>query len=211
MGAKAFRLLNTLPTINYSDLAIVEVGSDRGEGSTEFLANFAYSKNLSFYTVDLDPFVYESNRRLCETFGRDDIVAYNMSGEDFFRNAFPPLKRRIYFLYLDNFDFIFDAIKGKDWVHDQILSYQKLGLTLNNSNSRRAHFLQSLFALPFMNSKSHILFDDTFKLDSDRCWDGKGGDAIVLLENLGWKLTHCNPSPNEQWLGYAFFSSPGYD
>ncbi len=37
--------------------------------------------------------------------------------------------KKIFFLYLDNFDFIYDAIIGKNFVKKQIQDYEKRGVT----------------------------------------------------------------------------------
>ena len=142
-------------------LCIVEIGSERGEGSTAFLAETASRLGMAFYTIDFDSAQADAATSICARFANPNILAFHMTGEDFLTNVFPKLGKQIFFLYLDNFDFIYDGIVGQ--CNDLISRYAELGTKMNNENSKDAHLRQAELALPFTYEGSIILCDDTFK------------------------------------------------
>jgi hypothetical protein len=110
--------------------------------------DFARRYGVSFYTVDFDPAQYENARRICESGNSDtnsvEIKAFCMKGEDFLSDVFPSMNKCIMFLYLDNFDFIYDHLVGL--VDNQISTYKNLGVTMNNKNSKLVHLKQTQLA-----------------------------------------------------------------
>ena len=75
-GAAAYKLL-----AEYADDLdagnMIEIGSDRGEGSTRWLAEFAARNGRSFFTVDFSPEGYLNGQRACGP------CAFKGMGEDF--------------------------------------------------------------------------------------------------------------------------------
>jgi hypothetical protein len=203
MGAKKYTYVKTLiPTIDTyksEGACIVEIGSERGEGSTSFLANFAKIHEIPFYTVDFDPAQYATADAICRKMDDPNIRAFCMKGEDFFTNVFPSLNNTIAFLYLDNFDFIYDHLVGH--VDHQISAYQALGVTMNNRNSKRAHLKQTQLAEPFMHPLGFILCDDTFRRGPE--WDGKCAYAIPYLLSREWQIVESDPGSSAPDNGYA--------
>ena len=75
-GAAAYRLLE-----EYADDLdpgiMIEIGSDRGEGSTRWLAEFAAQGGRDFFTVDFSPEGFHNAYRSC------GACAFKGMGEDF--------------------------------------------------------------------------------------------------------------------------------
>lgn len=183
MGARAYTLVdNYAPSIAAS---IVEIGGERGEGSTSFLKHFAQRRGVPFHTVDM--------------------VNTGMTGEAWLQDVFPALNERIAFAYLDNFDWTFETFKNEPWLKQQIADYAKAGIAMTNANSMAVHLEQTQRLLPFAADDCAILFDDTWQLP-DGTWTGKGGTAIPWILARGWRiLESVRPSP-EPLDGFALIA-----
>ena len=97
MGAQAYGLIEQVPFLPSE--CVVELGSERGEGSTRYFVEFCGGGGIPFYTVDPDRNGgYATALELARTH------AFCMTGEDFLREVFPSFELRIKFAYLDNFD-----------------------------------------------------------------------------------------------------------
>lgn len=182
MGARAYDLINSV--IQYHKGGVVlEIGMERGEGSTKFFNDFCKKNNLEFYSVDFDPNTHLSIK------GLDWVKPVNMTGEDFLLNHFKDKNQKIFFAYLDNFDYIFDHIRGHQQIIDQQNRYKEYGLDMddNNHSSHRAHLLQAvLIDVDFAAESCFFLFDDTWKEKEQ--WYGKGALAVPYLIAKGYKI-----------------------
>lgn len=202
MGAGAFRIIEKYQ--KYLNGDIVEIGSERGEGSTSFFHQFAQAKNLNFYSVDMEHNSYQN------AFNIIGDNAYHMRGEDFLMNDYSKKQAKITFLYLDNFDFIYPYIAQKPFIQEQIAAYKRNGLEMNNDNSKKAHFDQMQLVLNnFLADFCYILFDDTYINDYGH-FDGKGGTCVPALLRKGWVMADYNftGQPHESWCGfYRYFKA----
>jgi hypothetical protein len=180
VGARAYPLIE-----NYArsvTASIVEIGGERGEGSTSFFQRFAAKKEVPFHTVDM--------------------VNTGYTGERWLREVFPAKQERVSFAYLDNFDWTFETFKSEPWLLQQVADYAKAGIVMNNANSMAAHLEQTQLLEPFAATDCAILFDDTWRLP-DGPWTGKGGTAIPWLLSRGWRiLESVRPCP-ETLDGFA--------
>lgn len=207
MGAKKYtfieKFIPNLWAYRPSNPCIVEIGSERGEGSTRYFVDFARRYGISFYTVDFDPVQYENAKRMCESGDSDtdsvEIKAFCMKGEDFLADVFPSMNKSIMFLYLDNFDFIYDHLVGL--VDDQISTYKNLGVTMNNKNSKLVHLKQTQLAEPFIHHHGVVLCDDTFKRGDE--WDGKCSLAVPYLLSRGWHIIETDHGTQHHANGYV--------
>jgi hypothetical protein len=86
--------------------SFVEVGSDRGEGSTAWLNHFAARTGRDFFSADFAPEGFENARRVCGS------CAYRGLGEDFLSTEFSRVSKsgQISFAYLDNYDWIWAGV-----------------------------------------------------------------------------------------------------
>lgn len=201
MGASAYTLIE-----HYKDLIlgqfIIEIGSSRGEGSTDYLLKFSKQNHKKLITVDVRPDVIDYYNNLQD----NTIQALNDS-----ENFIGKIEHDVCFAYLDGFDYIppDDSINHQ-WMKDMIEDYKQRNpdsphLWLTNENSSRHHLEKTKKLLPLMSNRSIFLFDDTF-VPADlkhvtwfkdafdpsskeyTSWHGKGATAVPYLISLGWSV-----------------------
>lgn len=161
MSANAYKIIDEVVFLPAD--TIVEVGSERGGGSTEYLRRTAKEQGIPFYSVDIDPQI-------------NGVI--RSSGEAWLKT----FKKPIGFAYLDNYDYIFDSIRDKEWVKKQREDYKRLGIMLSNSDSEKAHLDQSKLVHMLSRVGTIIVIDDTW-LERGK-WAGKGARAVpYLLDN----------------------------
>jgi hypothetical protein len=177
---------------------VVEIGSERGEGSTLFLSNFAKANNLNFYSVDFESKAHQKAKNIIEG------NAFQMIGEDFL-DRYEKSKDKIACAYLDNFDFEFDCLVGSRLIEQQKKSYSGYGIELSNENSKKAHLVQTKKVVKHAAETCIIIFDDTFKRGEIGDYDGKGGAAVPYLLDVGWYI--LDASPPRVNGGYVIFSN----
>lgn len=180
-------ILEYMPDLKGS---ILEIGSGRGDGSTDFFAGFVYGFNyqLNFYTVDFAKDPYLHAKRLAARI--PNMKAFRMTGEDFMRSVFPSTGDKICWAYLDNADWNWyegDA-QEPEWIKEQRHIYQEAGIEYSNAASALAHLQQSKLVHEHAADRCFIHFDDTWLAYGN--YTGKGGTAIHWLLNNGWKVIH---------------------
>jgi hypothetical protein len=191
MGAQLHYLL-----LDYEEQlngAIIEIGSDQGEKSTDFYAGFVYKKQqFNFYTVDIDKTVSDRAKKLAEKV--PNMESYCTSGEKFLKKVFPTFNEKICYAYLDNFDW--NSHEGTprdewpDWMIQIEDEYKARGVELTQQNSAAAHLRQAMLIEPFAADKCLIQFDDTYgEIDN---LGGKGMTAVPYLRNKGWNILVCD-------------------
>ncbi|MCX7744166.1 MAG: hypothetical protein N2167_06330 [Flavobacteriales bacterium] len=162
-------------------LAIIEIGSQRGTGSTHRLCRFASQNNMHFITVDAD----ENNAK-----GAAEIIAavdnhfeaHHQLGEIFLRNY---SKKNIGICYLDAFDLI------TDWPHKEstIESYKKRNAEFTNEAAYKMHLDAAQEVWDKVVPGGFICFDDAWK-DNQGNWQGKGKTAIPFLLSHGYVINY---------------------
>lgn len=189
MGTTPYRLLEqkfqTLSTDSHKH-CIAEIGSERGEGSTQFFKNWAQARNIEFHTVDVTDYARSH-------FGAESGINFHVvdTGHAWCRDVLPSLGKTIKILYLDNFDWIDPNNLQYQWLQDQIAAYAERGVVMSNENSQEEHRLQAMYCLPYMDEQSIILIDDTWQdYGSPTGWNGKCGTAVPLIIEAGYTVIH---------------------
>ncbi len=186
MGARAFTLLALYkPDPGY----LVEVGSDRGEGSTAWLYDYAQRTGLSFLTADIDPVRVESADKLAPGSAR------HMEGQDLLRKTEP-----ISVAYLDGFDIIPDGGDDAGFILDQRERYRVLGHPFGNRFSHAAQLAEAEALEPRTTPRCAVICDDTF--EGPNGWEGKGAKAVPFLLDKGFRVTDTD-MPQDNSLGYT--------
>jgi hypothetical protein len=93
------KLQNYDVTVDSKHDIIVEIGSERGHGSTLWLGNLAQQLSIPFYSVDVVP-------QLSAIPGVNFCT--DISGSAWCQHKLPALHKQIKILYLDNFDWNYD-------------------------------------------------------------------------------------------------------
>ena len=81
-GGAPYRVLEELADDLDAGGSFVEIGSDRGEGSTAWLSGFASRTGRDFFSVDFAPEGHENARRVC------GVCAHRGLGEEFLSGDF---------------------------------------------------------------------------------------------------------------------------
>jgi hypothetical protein len=200
--------------VNRIDSGIwVEIGVDRGEGSTKFFADLAKDHATRFYAVDYDQ---EQIDALIQRFVElpDHVKAVQSSGEDFldnFRNLEPDA--RVSLVYLDNFDWDYWVNrKAKAWLPLQKERYlQKMGVEMTNLNSQQAHLKQAIRLMPYMSNNSIIVCDDTWFEPDEGVFLGKCSAAIPYLLSCGYEILHSDGYRNNSGAILGKFDQSSVD
>ena len=182
MGSKPYsKLENFNLTVDQNNI-VLEIGSERGEGSSLWLHEWAKQHNIEFYSVDVEHWQREQDHPEINW-----IVT--SSGSDWCKNMLPDLNKKIKVLYLDNFDWIWEPTNISWWIQKQIDSYAQRGVTMNNQNCQEEHRLQIECCLPYLDEQSVVIMDDTYYKDANKDQlTGKCATAIPLLLENGFKL-----------------------
>jgi len=203
MGASKYTLIEKVMP-HYKGGIVLEIGMERGEGSTTFFNGFCKKNNLEFYSVDFDPNLRCSIRHL------DWVIPVSTTGEDFLLNEFKEENKKIFFAYLDNFDYIFEHIRRHQQIIDQQNRYREHGLDMdeNNHNSHKAHLLQTvLIDVDFAAESCFFLFDDTWRQDEK--WFGKGALAVPYLLSKGYQIIEKAPDNGLYYEGFVLLGRGG--
>jgi cephalosporin hydroxylase len=112
---------------------ILEIGSDRYEGSTDYFAKLAQAKGIDFHTVDISD---DAKRRLPFTVATWHIA----KGSEWCQHQ---LQRRVCAVYLDNHDYVY---AGAD----------------SNEECQVEHFKQMIHILPWLTDNAVVVMDDTY-------------------------------------------------
>lgn len=153
---------------------LIEIGSERGGGSTAYLNDYALHHGLTFYTVDIDAEVYDGIRH---NYGD---AAIHSRGLDFLHLVQQPIS----VAYLDGFDWIYDP--NSDITAIQIPQYRYMGLELTNDNCQKEHLLEAEVVEQKSADRSLVIFDDTYLIE-DGIFTGKGGTAAAFLLDHGYE------------------------
>jgi len=156
----------------------VEIGSDRGEGSTRELDRLAGKYQTRLITVDVLP---SAQQHLSSELSNTEFVI--ASGSKWAR-AYQGSP--ISCLYLDNFDYIWDINENHIPTQHQMAEYANRGETMTNQNSQIEHMAQMLALYPHLTPDAVVMFDDTYQVND--CWIGKCGPAVVFLQAQGWGI-----------------------
>jgi hypothetical protein len=188
--------------------AWVEIGVDRGEGSTKFFADLAKAKGIKFYGVDADENQITRARTVLSAQGQavlgpdgqfqlaqgplpDHIELIYARGEDFLEKfAQDNPGKKFSLVYLDNFDWDY-WVGGQEesFVPAQKQHYREyMGVEMTNINSQKAHLLQAMRLMPLMTEKSIIVCDDTWYHPNEGVFIGKCSAVIPYLLLNGYTV-----------------------
>ncbi len=164
-------------------LTVVEVGSERGGGSTHTLAKFCQKHKLNLITIDPNKDTHRSAKRLLSKFNNKGFQAINAKGEEYLCSY---NKGDILLAYLDGFDVV---IREHTHKPSTIAAYQRQGIDLlkdGNKISAKVHLQATLCVEKNLVHGGMIAFDDSWHANEG--WQGKGKTAIPYLIDQGFKL-----------------------
>lgn len=188
----------------------MEIGVDRGEGSTKFFTELAKQHATKFFAVDadLDQIVRARNSlsqsgnaiigldgSITQELGEppEHVVFVHARGEAFIDklNNYDP-GGKVSLVYLDNFDWDYWVGRQEEsFVPAQKEHYKKtMGVEMTNINSQQTHLLQAIKLMPMMSENSIIVCDDTWYHPQEGVFIGKCSAVIPFLLLNGYKVLH---------------------
>ena len=160
----------------------VEIGSDRGEGSTQWLDALAADHNTNLITVDT------SSKAKSNWEGKLSNTEFVVQTGSTWAKDFNTSGHGIAVLYLDNFDYIWDINDIRPAIKLQMADYADRGVVMTNQACQTEHLKQLVALESCLNTRAVVAFDDTYCYND--CWIGKCGPAVVYLLACGWQVVH---------------------
>lgn len=167
---------------NKDEDIILEIGSDRNEGSTKFFDTYSKDLGIPFYSVDIED---DAKTRLSELQYTNWEIA---SGSTWTKDVLPTLKKKIKILYLDNFDWNHNPALPDNT--DFVEMYNKHGISWTNLNCVAEHLQQMINCLAYMAEQSVVICDDTPYQEHSGIYIGKCSAVVPLLITQGYKIVH---------------------
>lgn len=165
----------------------VEIGVERGEGSTRWFADQARQHRAThFYAVDAMQEQVQRCTALLEHNGAlpADVSVVHSRGEGFLTNLQRTIgSNRVSLAYLDNFDWDY-------WLGGQEESFvagvkaryeNELNIKMNNFNSQLTHLAQAINLHGMLSDNCIVICDDTWYEPDHGVFMGKCSAAIPFL------------------------------
>lgn len=171
-----------------ADSVFVEIGSERGEGSTVFFAKLAERHGTVLHTVDIDRVARYREYLENKGVNPDSIIWHTGEpGSTWCKQSWPSINKPISLLYLDNFDWIYDLRDVNNHIHRQIENYRTLySIEMTNENCQDEHFSQLLLLEEWLHPDGIVVLDDTYLQNG--VWTGKSGPVVVYLKQRGYQV-----------------------
>jgi len=160
---------------------IIEIGSERGQGSTKILAEMANKNSCHFITIDVMEEIYKKALVLIKGINKNFNAAC-MKGEEFLK-IYP--RKDICVLYLDAFDIEYPKKKYSE--HRKKL-YSSHGLDLSNENAWNMHLQCAENVYDKVLVGGYIVFDDTWVNKKTKEVEGKGKLAVPFLQSKNYSV-----------------------
>jgi len=166
---------------------IVEIGSDRWEGSSAYFAQMAKDNSTKLYTCDLDAECESRLRRHIPVELHPYYEFYNENGTYFAAQMMSRLsKQYIKVLYLDNYDWDWNIEIENSMIAKQRTWYTLQGIEMNNLDCQTQHLNQMLHLMPLMSRDAVVCLDDTYRHNG--VFIGKGGAVVPYLLAIGYTI-----------------------
>jgi hypothetical protein len=186
MNTKLYRNTQNYIVKIEEDSVFVEIGSaSHQEGSTLYYADLAHQYNTILHTVDLN----NTPENMLANWKQHFACQWHAGvGSDWCHNYASNIGKKISFLYLDNFDYMYSPPDG---FIEQITKYkEKFNIDMTNRACQIEHFKQILFLTPWLADDCVVIMDDTYLWNE--CWVGKCGPVVVYLQTQGFKIIDEN-------------------
>lgn len=164
----------------------VEIGVERGEGSTRWFAEQAAKRNVShFYAVDAMQDQADRCRELLKSSGfTDNTTVVHSRGEAFAEDLQKTIgQQKVSLVYLDNFDWDYWLGQQEEpFVPAQKSKYKtELSIEMNNFNSQLTHLAQAINLHSMLADNCLVICDDTWFEPAHGVFVGKCSAAIPFL------------------------------
>lgn len=173
---------------------VIEIGVDRGEGSTAFFIDIATQKGVNFVGVDAHPEQIENITKALEQDGKlpDNVEIVHEKGEVYLHSILQQ-GRKFSIVYLDNFDWDYWKGNGPDegFVPGQRQMYQDvMNVEMSNMNSQLTHLIQAMNISSMLTPRAVVVCDDTWFEPREGIFIGKCSAALPFLLACGFTIVH---------------------
>jgi len=168
---------------------LLEIGSDRGDGSSYIFATLAKNLDRRLFSVDVDPAVVDKNREEFQQLPFElPVEFFNQTGEQFLQDH---TDLRFSIVLLDNFDWDWNPHSPEPHILEQKKRYQiEFGLDMSNHQSQVTHLRQAILLTEMLTPDAMIVCDDSYWANEYGTYTGKCGAAIPYLETLGFRVVY---------------------
>ena len=165
---------------------ILEIGADRGDGSTFIFGSIAAHMGRQLYSVDIDQDIIDRNHARFERMPfKLPIGFYAQAGEAFLAEH---QELRFSVVLLDNFDWQWNPSNPEDFIQAQVDRYKsEFSIEMSNLNSQITHLKQALLLTDQLTEQAVVLCDDTYWDPIHATYTGKCGAVIPYLMTLGFE------------------------
>ena len=165
---------------------VLEIGMDRGEGSTSHMISLASGRNVTCVCVDMD--IAQIEKYKSSTRGHNtNVEMHHMSGEQYLDSS----NRQFSIVYLDNFDWNYWKNENSGPIRAQNKRYEEfMQIKLTNVNSQKSHLLQAIKLEKLLTPNATIMCDDTWYDKDNMIYIGKCSAAIPFLLSIGFIVAH---------------------
>jgi hypothetical protein len=162
------------------NVVIIEVGSERGAGSTFKLSNLSNSWGCKFITIDAAEIRTNDALKIVKKVN-PSFEAIHALGEKYIESYD---QNNIGLCYLDAFDLVVEdyTLDG-----DFIKTYTERSVDLTNEAAYKMHYDACVALKNKIIKGGFICFDDVW-LDENNIWQGKGKTAIPYILSNGFTL-----------------------
>lgn len=166
------KVISALPKHSY----MVEIGSERGQGSTLALAQLCLANGMQFISVDVDPAISDDAKTIVKAISPsfETVCEY---GEKYLETT----DKTFHMVYLDAFDFW-----HPNHSKERIDAYASRGTTITDDNAAAMHLACAKALKRCLAIGGYVCFDDILTPAPE--WKGKGRDAIPWLMENGFEL-----------------------
>lgn len=171
----------------------IEIGTDRGEGSTQWFSDQALQRQCQFHGVDMDPDQIKRSRQslLVGDELPDHITLWTGPGEQYLADLWERRQEAcVSVVYLDNFDWDYWLGRQEEaFVAGVKQRYRdRLSVEMENLTSQATHLAQAMELIPLLTPRSVVICDDTWWHPQEGVFIGKCSAAIPFLMLHGFEL-----------------------
>lgn len=180
-----YREVGQYVTGSHPNHIVLEIGSDRFEGSSYYFADLAHQHGMRFVTVDLDADALTRARRTTPPLWLSDCEFVQAEARQW-TERFGTRMQKIHVLYLDNFDWNWSTNRHSDMIAQQRQWYAGHGIDMKNIQCQTSHIAQMINLLPHMTDQCVVCVDDTYEYNG--VYIGKGGAVVPYLLSQGFGM-----------------------
>lgn len=193
MGFRMGKLIKDIEThLAVADQAdILEIGMNRGEGSTDFFIDYAQRRGVRFVGVDM---MINREMQAVTDNPPEHCDFYITTGEDYLQIA-KLTDRKFSIVYLDNYDWNYWGASENGLIRNQRKIYEKHhpeSEPFDNVHSQMAHLNQAIGLTDMLTPNSVVICDDTWFDQTNQIYLGKCGAAIPYLISIGFEVTYTH-------------------